>query len=72
MKFKQYENGSCDIEFSIKERWIILKKGKIYLSDEALRHFGNKLVQMVADWNLNFNKKTQEKITYNNTEIEGK
>ena len=72
MKFKQYENGSCDIEFSIKERWIILKKGKIYLSDEALRHFGNKLVQMVSDWNLKFNKKTQEKITYNNTKIEGK
>ena len=40
MKFKQYENGSCDIEFSVKERWLILKKGKIHLSDEALRHFG--------------------------------
>jgi hypothetical protein len=47
MKFKQYKNGSCDIEFSLKERFLILKKGKIHLSDEALRHFGNKLVQMV-------------------------
>jgi len=36
MKFKQYENGSCDVEFSLKERWIILKKGKIHLTDEAL------------------------------------
>jgi hypothetical protein len=70
MKFKQYENGSCDIEFSIKERWVILKKGKIHLSDEALRHFGNKLVQMVSEWNLKFNKKTQEIITYNNSKIE--
>ena len=69
MKFKQYENGSCDIEFSIKERWVILKKGKIHLSDEALRHFGNKLVQMVSEWNLKFNKKTQEIITYNNSKI---
>jgi len=69
MIFKQYENGSCDIEFSIKERWIILKKGKIHLSDEALRHFGNKLVQMVSEWNLKFNKKTQEIITYNNSKI---
>jgi hypothetical protein len=72
MKFKQYENGSCDIEFSVKERWIILKKGKIHLSDEALRHFGNNLVKMVSEWNLKFKKETQEKLTYDNTKIEGK
>ena len=72
MKFKQYKNGSCDIEFSFKERWIILKKGKIHLSDEALRHFGNRLVQMVADWNLNFNEELKNKNTYNNDKIEGK
>ena len=72
MKFKQFKNGSCDIEFSLKERWIILKKGKIHLSDEALRHFGNKLVQMVADWNLNFNEELKNKNTYNHNKIEGK
>ena len=72
MKFKQYENGSCDIEFSVKERWIILKKGKIHLSDEALRHFGNNLVKMVSEWNLKFKEETQEKLTYDNTKIEGK
>jgi hypothetical protein len=72
MKFKQYENGSCDIEFSVKERWIVLKKGKIHLSDEALRHFGNKLVQMVSDWNLKFNDDIKNKNTYDNTKIEGK
>jgi hypothetical protein len=72
MKFKQYDNGSCDIEFSVKERWLILKKGKIHLSDEALRHFGNNLVKMVSEWNLKFKKETQEKLTYDNTKIEGK
>jgi hypothetical protein len=72
MKFKQYENGSCDIEFSVKERWIILKKGKIHLSEEALRHFGNKLVQIVSDWNLKFNDEIKSKNTYDNTKIEGK
>jgi hypothetical protein len=72
MKFKQYENGSCDIEFSIKERWIILKKGRIHLSDEALRHFGNKLVHMVAEWNLKFKDEVKNKNTYVNTKIEGK
>ena len=72
MKFKQYENGSCDIEFSVKERWVVLKKGKIHLSDEALRHFGNKLVQIVANWNLKFNEELKNKVTYDNTKIEGK
>jgi hypothetical protein len=72
MKFKQYENGSCDIEFSVKERWIILKKGKVHLSDEALRHFGNNLVQMVSEWNLKFNEQLKNKMTFKDTKIEGK
>jgi hypothetical protein len=71
MKFKQYENGSCDIEFSWKERFILFKKGKLHLSDEYLRHFGNNLVKIVADWNFKFNKELQEKQTYTDTEIKG-
>jgi hypothetical protein len=72
MKFKQYENGSCDIEFSLKERWIILKKGKIHLSDEMLRHFGNNLVKIVADWQLKFKDEVKNKKTFTDTEILGK
>jgi hypothetical protein len=71
MKFKQYENGSCDIEFSWKERLILFKNGKLHLSDEYLRHFGNNLVKIVADWNFKFNKEVQEKQTYTDTEIKG-
>ena len=66
MIFKQYDNGSCDIKFSWKERIMILKKGKIHLSDENLRHFGNNLVKVVMDWQLKFNKKTQDIVTYSN------
>jgi hypothetical protein len=72
MKFKQYEDGSCDIEFSLKERWIIFKKGKIHLSDENLRHFGNHLIKIVMDWQLKFNKEVANKQTYSDTKIEGK
>jgi aromatic ring-opening dioxygenase LigB subunit len=72
MKFKQYENGSCDIEFSWKERFILLKKGKLHLSDEYLRHFGNNLVKMVADWNLKFNQEVQNLETHKHTEIKTK
>jgi hypothetical protein len=71
MKFKQYDDGSCDIEFSWKERLTLFRKGKLHLSDENLRHFGNKLVQIVSDWNLKFNKEVSRKITYGDTEIKG-
>jgi len=72
MKFKQHENGSCDIEFSWKERMIIFRKGKLHFSDEMLRHFGNNLVRMVSEWNLKFNEDLKNKNTYDNTKIEGK
>jgi hypothetical protein len=69
MIFRQYKNGSCDIVFSFKEKLIILRKGKIHLSDEALRHFGNTLVKMVADWNLKFNDDIKNLQTNLNTKI---
>jgi hypothetical protein len=31
MKFKQFEDGSCDIEFTWRERFILFKKGKLGL-----------------------------------------
>ncbi len=71
MKFKQYENGSCDIEFSLKERWIILKKGKIHLSDEMLKHFGNNLIKIVMDWQLKFKEDVANKQTFIDTKING-
>jgi hypothetical protein len=72
MIFKQYEDGSCDIEFSKEEIKILSEKGKLHLSDEALRHFGNHLVGIVSNWNLKFKKEIQDKITYDNTTINGK
>jgi hypothetical protein len=72
MKFKQYKDGSCDIEFSWKERLILFKKGKLHLSDEALKHFGNTIVGIIMDWQLNFKEEIKNKITHNNTKIEGK
>jgi len=72
MEFRQYKEGSCDIVFSWREKFIILKKGKIHLSPEAVKHFGNNLVKIVADWQLNFNKELQDKVTYEDTKIESK
>ena len=69
MKFKQYENGSCDIQFSFKERLTLFRKGKIHLSDENLRHFGNNLVKMVADWQLKFKEDVANKQTFEDTVI---
>jgi len=72
MKFKQYDNGSCDIEFSWKERLILLRKGKLHLSDEYLRHFGNNIVKIVAEWNMKFNDELKNKKTFLDSKIEGK
>jgi len=72
MRFIQYENGSCDIEFSKEEIKILNEKGKLHLSDENLRHFGNNLVRIVADWNIKFNQKISNKETFEDTEINGK
>jgi len=69
MIFKQFKDGSCDIEFSWKERFTLFTKGKLHLSQEGLRHFGNHLVKMVSDWNANFNEEIKNKTTFENTEI---
>jgi hypothetical protein len=72
MNFKQYEDGSCDIEFSLKERWALFRKGKLHLSDESLKHFGNNLVKMVMDWQLKFKEEIANKKTFEDSKIEGK
>ena len=69
MKFKQYENGSCDIEFSWKERLTLFRKGKLHLSDEALKHFGNHLVKMVFDMQYKLKKEIANKQTFEDTEV---
>ena len=72
MKFKQYDNGSCDIEFSCKERLSLFRKGKLHLSDENLKHFGNTLVKIVMDWQLKFKEDVANKKTFIDTKLEGK
>lgn len=72
MKFKQYKDGSCDIEFSWKERIILFRKGKLHLSDEYLRHFGNNLMKIIAEWQINFKQELANKQTFTDTKIEGK
>ena len=72
MIFKQYDNGSCDIEFSWKERIMILKKGKLHLSEDNLKHFGNNLVKIVMEWQLKFNEDVASKQSTSGTEIKTK
>ncbi len=69
MKFVQKKDGSADIIFSNEEIKIITNTKKLTLGDEALRHFGNNLVKIVSDWNLNFNKKIQNLQTEEDQEI---
>jgi hypothetical protein len=70
MIFKQYENGSCDIEFSKEEIRILNEKGKLHLSEEFLKHFTNTLVKICMDFN--FSDTINKKSTTVNDKIEGK
>jgi hypothetical protein len=73
MIFKQNKiDGSCEILFSDEEKKIINDKQKIFLDAESFRHFGNVLIKMVADWNINFNDELKSRITLGDEIVEGK
>ena len=70
MEFKQNKkDGSCVIIFSEKEKKIINDKGKLFLSATFLKHFGNNLIKIVAEWNINFNEDVQ-KLTSKSSKME--
>ena len=71
MIFKQFKDGSCDIVFSEEEKKIIIEKGKITLTAISLRHFGNNLMRIVAEFNKNFDKKISEIGSDDTSKIEG-
>jgi len=72
MNFKQNKDGSGEIIFSKEEINIIKKNKKLILTPVSLRHFGNVLVRMVTDWNLNFSKEVANLQTDKDSKVEGK
>jgi len=72
MRFTQNkEDGSCNIYFSEREQKIINEKGQLYLSAENLRHFGNHLVKIVSEWQVNFSEELKNKQTLADSEVPG-
>lgn len=71
MKFKQYEDGACDIIFSEEEKNIIYKNKKLHFPAKTFKHFGNVLMKMVIDWNLKFKDDVKNAITEEDTVIRG-
>ena len=63
MEFRQKKDGSCDMVFSWKEIFIIIRKKKLTFTAEGLRHFGNVLIKIVSEWNMHFNQELQNKQT---------
>jgi hypothetical protein len=66
------KDGSGIIKFSWKEKLTILFKGKLILSPEFLRRFGNDLVMIVGEWHIHFNEDTRKIINKENEEIKTK
>tara|TARA_R100000149_G_C5816664_1_gene97684 strand:+ start:354 stop:572 length:219 start_codon:yes stop_codon:yes gene_type:complete len=59
MEIRQYKDGSGEIIFSKEEIKIIRERGNLKLTSEGLRHFGNNLVKIVAEFQLNFDEKVK-------------
>jgi hypothetical protein len=65
MKILQHKNGSAELIFSDDEIKALNKDKKLTMSAEVLKHFGNCLVKIVADWNENFTKEVKDLLTSN-------
>ena len=73
MQFIQnHKDGSCKLKFSWKERWLLFKRGYLFMDEITFRHFSNNWVKIVADWNLNFSEKTKKISTKEENSIQGK
>tara|TARA_R100001015_G_C4614278_1_gene170096 strand:+ start:977 stop:1207 length:231 start_codon:yes stop_codon:yes gene_type:complete len=66
MKIVQKEDGSGEIIFSWKEIWILIKKRKLTLSAEALKHLANNLVKIAVEFQARFHTKVQEQKSFSN------
>ena len=69
MIFNQYENGSCDIVFSDEEIKVINEKRMIHLNDQALKHFGDHLMNVIVQWQIKFKDQVKNSQTKSDTEI---
>jgi hypothetical protein len=66
MKIIQNKDGSGEIVFSWKEIWILVKKRKLSLTAESLKHLSNNLVKIAIEFNENFNREQKEQMTFSN------
>tara|TARA_R110002020_G_scaffold179963_1_gene373771 strand:+ start:2318 stop:2548 length:231 start_codon:yes stop_codon:yes gene_type:complete len=66
MKIIQNKDGSGEIVFSWKEIWILVKKRKLSLTAESLKHLSNNLVKIAIEFNENFNREQREQMTFSN------
>jgi hypothetical protein len=63
--FKQHpKDGSADIEFTLKERYIIFFKGHLHLPAIFLKHFGNNLIRIVSEWQMLFNDDVKKMLSF--------
>tara|TARA_R110000823_G_scaffold315087_1_gene445702 strand:+ start:3354 stop:3575 length:222 start_codon:yes stop_codon:yes gene_type:complete len=69
MKFKQFEDGSCDIEFNDQEIEYISKNKKLHLTSVFFKHFSNYLFKIIVDWQEKFPEKVKTLATEEEQEI---
>tara|TARA_R110000751_G_scaffold226761_3_gene328658 strand:+ start:348 stop:569 length:222 start_codon:yes stop_codon:yes gene_type:complete len=66
------KDGSCKLKFSWRERWLLFRRGHLFMDQITFRHFSNNLIKMVADWHRNFDEETKKLSTKEDNSIQGK
>jgi|TARA_R110000803_G_scaffold53162_1_gene109116 hypothetical protein len=57
------KDGSADIKFSFRERFIVLCYGRIHFSAEAFKNFTNIFAHALGKFNINFRPDLRNKPT---------
>jgi hypothetical protein len=69
-KYKHHKNDNV-LKTTGKQQ-IIKEKGGLRMTAESLKHFSNVLVSIAVGLNRNFDEKTKNLLTFDDTKIEGK
>tara|TARA_R100000005_G_C4833508_1_gene108670 strand:+ start:264 stop:494 length:231 start_codon:yes stop_codon:yes gene_type:complete len=69
VKFKQKEDGSCELLFAEQEIEIIQKHKRLVFTAEFFKHFSNTIVKMAIGFEQNFNEKTKKLESHDDMEI---
>lgn len=71
MFFRQFDDGSCDLNFTEEEIKILNNHKKLHFTPKSLKHFGDCLVKMVWEFNTRLGPEVKNLMTNDTSIAEG-